>query len=278
MDRRLEQARQLAALYKRQMELLETKKGLEKEAFDLEIAAHNEQVDVENLERFSLNGAFLKLTGKYEGQLEEEQREARAARTKYEFAAARLEKVNAELSHIAQELPSFTGCGEALEAALTEKLGTVPCPEEKNLLRTLQSVLRNGELVEEAGEKLRDALDTVYSWMGAGRTMASVSGGLLQAEMAAQGRLNEYKGLLALLREELEMLGYELEKEAFQEFGKQYLTELFAEVLVSSRCGKIQEQLTRIHWRWKALEPQLKTHLMQAKIDFLEALCYVGEK
>lgn len=278
MDRRLEQAWQLAELYKRQMDLLETKKGLEMEVFDLKIAAHNEQVDVENLERFSLNGAFLKLTGKYEGQLEEEQREARAARAKYEFAAARLEKANAELSYIAQELPSFTGCGETLEAALTEKLGTVPCPEEKNLLQTLELALRNGELVEEAGEKLRDALDTVYSWMGAGRTVAGVSGGLLQAEMAAQGRLNEYKGLLILLRKELEMLGYELEKEAFWEFGEQYLTELFTEVLISSRCSKIQEQLTRIHWGWKALEPQLETRLMQARIDFLEALCRAGEK
>ena len=77
MTELIAKVQQLADLEQLQLELLPEQERLEKEVFDLKIAAHNAQVDAESLEGFSVSNTLLKIAGKYESQLEEAQRQAR---------------------------------------------------------------------------------------------------------------------------------------------------------------------------------------------------------
>lgn len=275
MTELIAKVRQKAALEEQQMELLQERKTLKKEVFDRKITAHNEQADVEAMEGFSVKGLLLQITGKREELLEEERREARTAKAQYELADARLEHVNAQLAQIAQALSDLDGCEEALSSALRE--GQYPCAEEEKRVRSLEAVLKDGICLQENGEKLQKALNTVLSWAGTNPVISGVSGGLQQAKAVAQGRLNEYMGLLEMLYGELTALGYSLDTQEGREFGRDYLLELFTEVLINSRCDKIEKFTLRIGWQWKALVPKLEGQLRSARIDWMNAMCRAGK-
>lgn len=266
-----------ALLEQQRMELLQEKKQLEKEVFDLKIAAHNEQVDVEALERFSVKGLLLKMTGKHEEMLETERREARTVKAKYDMAAARLERVCTQLAQIDRELPELAGCENALSAALTEKLGYVPCSEEAALVTSLEAVLEDGARLQEAGSALDYALNTALTWMGTNPSILPFSGKLQQAEAVAQEKLDIYLSMLAAFSQKLAEQGCTLDTLEFSPFGKSYLLDLSTDNLLDSRCSKVQQALTGIGWQWKTLLPRLDSRLHRARIDWLNALYHAGK-
>ena len=103
------------------MELESKLPAMDKELFALYIQAHNEQVDYENLNSFSLKNWFLDITGKKEALLDKERREAQAARLKHDTAKRQLDWVRQQLEESRGEIQDLLGCTaaywDALEAA-----------------------------------------------------------------------------------------------------------------------------------------------------------------
>lgn len=96
------------------------KETLEKSLFALKIAAHNEQVDVDLLNSFSIKNLYYELTGKKEALLEKESREARAARAEYDNAQFRLEQLCRQMESCEMEMDALSGCEDRYWQALMD--------------------------------------------------------------------------------------------------------------------------------------------------------------
>ena len=86
------------------------KEALSKELFSLKINAHNEQVDVDVLNMFSLKNVFYAMTGKKRDLLEKEHSEARAAKERYQNAAFHFEQLLRRIEADKAEYISLQGC------------------------------------------------------------------------------------------------------------------------------------------------------------------------
>lgn len=273
MTELLEKVRKKAVLEEQQLELQQEKKRLDKEVFDLKIAAHNEQADVAALEQFSIKGLFLQATGKKEEQLEKERMEARTAKAKYELAAARLANADIQLDQIAQALPELAGCENALSAALAEKLGQSPCPEEEQTVLGLEAALTAGISLQKAGEALQSALDTAMSWLGTQPTTTFVyADEMHQADVQLQSQFGAYLAQLETLSQALEPLGYSVNALPFREFGPNYLRGIYTDIMSINRFTKVQQALVQIGRQWNALAPQLDFQRSRARIVWMNAL------
>lgn len=106
-------------------ELKKQKKELAPKVKVLEIYAHNENVDVENLENKTLTSVFYDIIGKKEEKLEKERAEANEWILKRDTAKRELEDVNFEIEKYESELPSLENCEREYVEALDSKLDLI---------------------------------------------------------------------------------------------------------------------------------------------------------
>ena len=106
-------------------ELRKKKKILEPKVRMLEIYAHNENVDVENLENKTLTSVFYDIIGKKEEKLEKERAEANEWILKRDAAKRELEESNYEIEKYETELPSLENCEREYIEALDSKLDLI---------------------------------------------------------------------------------------------------------------------------------------------------------
>ena len=106
-------------------ELRKKKKILEPKVRMLEIYAHNENVDVENLENKTLTSVFYDIIGKKEEKLEKERAEANEWILKRDTAKRELEEANYEIEKYETELPSLENCEREYIEALDSKLDLI---------------------------------------------------------------------------------------------------------------------------------------------------------
>ena len=113
-------------------ELKKQKKELEPKFKRLEMYAHNEQIDVDNLEGKTLASFFYNVIGKKEEKLNKERAEAYAFAVKRDNAKRELDEVNAAITSCESELASLVNCEREYAVALDKKLDFIKSSGQKD--------------------------------------------------------------------------------------------------------------------------------------------------
>ena len=244
------------------LELLERKETLEAEGKRLDgevkalkIAAHNEQVDVENLKSPSIKGLILSITGKKQEKLEQEQAEARDAQQRYELAVAKQAAVQHKLRECTEELAALGDCEGSLRALIS-------FPEDPALTLLAESGAMLSQIREEI-TKLIAALgrmSSIGSFRGGavpGAVIAGMNDSLMASEGNAQRMLIEVKGDLKRLAGNLAVFGIEIETGSLEQFQDDYLMDLYTDAIITLRAEKVTVALRQMGFRLDAAKPKL---------------------
>lgn len=162
---------------------------------------HKEQDDVDKLEKGGLRSFLLSLTGEKEERLDQERREALAAKFQYDQAKSDLEYVENKLNSLIRERDGLRGSQERLEALWEEKSELVKAmggPQGQQLAeldRQLADLSHQQKELEEAisaGENAKRLLGQVQNDLDSARNWGTwdMLGGGLIATMAKYDRLD----------------------------------------------------------------------------------------
>lgn len=162
---------------------------------------HKEQDDVDKLEKGGLRSFLLSLTGEKEERLDQERREALAAKFQYDQAKSDLEYVENKLTDLIRERDGLRGSQERLEALWEEKSELVKAmggPQGQQLAeldRQLADLSHQQKELEEAisaGENAKRLLGQVQNDLDSARNWGTwdMLGGGLIATMAKYDRLD----------------------------------------------------------------------------------------
>ena len=160
-----------------------------------------EQDDVDKLEKGGLRSFLLSLTGEKEERLDQERREALAAKFQYDQAKSDLEYVENKLNSLIRERDGLRGSQERLEALWEEKSELVKAmggPQGQQLAeldRQLADLSHQQKELEEAisaGENAKRLLGQVQNDLDSARNWGTwdMLGGGLIATMAKYDRLD----------------------------------------------------------------------------------------
>lgn len=187
----------------------------------LEETFQEEQADVARLERRSLSALFYQAIGKMEEKLTKEQREAYAARMKYQAAAAELSGIEADLRRCQAELQALQGCEGQYTALLEEKTRAVKAAGgaaaaeilrlEARLAyldsqtRELQEAMAAGQDALGTADQILESLNSAEGW----GTWDLVGGGLL-TDLMKHGHLDDAQAAVSHLQSQLRRFKTEL--------------------------------------------------------------------
>ena len=152
-------------------ELEEQEKGL----FALKIDMHNQQVDVDLLNRFSLKNVFYNMTGKKEALLEKETSEARTAKEKYDRELFQIEQKKRKISEYRKEITSLNGCEDAYWRLLQdcrihadgedmEYVRAFLQQRVDELLSELDAAEAYGQMLVAEADKVLENISNVQDW------------------------------------------------------------------------------------------------------------------
>ena len=180
-----------------------------------------EQADVARLERRSLSALFYQAIGKMEEKLTKEQREAYAARMKYQAAAAELSGIEADLRRCQAELQALQSCEGQYAALLEEKTRAVKAAGgaaaaeilrlEARLAyldsqtRELQEAMAAGQDALGTTDQILESLNSAEGW----GTWDLVGGGLL-TDLMKHGHLDDAQDAVSHLQSQLRRFKTEL--------------------------------------------------------------------
>ena len=162
---------------------------------------HKEQDDVDKLEKGGLRSFLLSVIGEKEERLDQERREALAAKFQYDQAKSDLEYVENKLNSLIRERDGLRGSQERLEALWEEKSELVKAmggPQGQQLAeldRQLADLSHQQKELEEAisaGENAKRLLGQVQNDLDSARNWGTwdMLGGGLIATMAKYDRLD----------------------------------------------------------------------------------------
>ena len=187
----------------------------------LEETFQEEQADVARLERRSLSALFYQAIGKMEEKLTKEQREAYAARMKYQAAAAELTGIEADLHRCQAELQALQGCEGQYAALLEEKTRAVKAAggaaaaeilrlearlaQLDSQTRELQEAMAAGQDALSTADQILESLNSAEGW----GTWDLVGGGLL-TDLMKHSRLDDAQDAVSHLQSQLRRFKTEL--------------------------------------------------------------------
>lgn len=254
--------------------------GLISREAELRAVWSKESADVERLEKTSAASLFYAMLGKKEEKLEQEQREACAAKLKYDAAIQQLDDCRDRLAHIRAELSSlsrtdrsyaevFQCIQEELKAdpsyaakvcALEKALG-----EESSQLKEIREAVSAGEACSLQIRMIESSLSSAEGW----GTWDILGGGLL-SDMAKHTRLDEAQAeaerlqtLLSRFRTELAdvrvsaQLG-QVNVDGFLRFADYFFDGLIADWSVLSHIHDSQERVKQVKDQLSAALSQLR--------------------
>lgn len=190
-------------------------------ARELEQAFLNEQADVERLERRRLSALFYQTIGKIEEKYAKEQREAMAARMKYQAAALELSRIEADLSRCEAELQALKDCETQYALLLEEKTRAVKAAggaaaaevlrlegrlaDLDSQMRELQEAMAAGQDALANTDQILESLNSAEGW----GTWDLVGGGLL-TDLIKHGHLDDAQAAVSRLQSQLRRFKTEL--------------------------------------------------------------------
>lgn len=290
-------------------ELRKQRHDFQERIWKLRTVMEKEQLDVDKLEGRSLAAFFYNVTGKMDKKLDQERREAYAARVKYDGAARELAAVEADLVRCESELSSLKNCQEEYQAALEEKKNAVKSAggaaaeellEMEERLAVLSS--RKQELDEAvyAGQtalySVEQVLNNLDSAEGLG-TWDMFGGGLL-VDLAKHSHLDEAQAGIESLQSQLRSFKTELADvtvdaeaqvnvDGFLRFADYFFDGIFADWAVMNEINNAQEQVLQTKYqiesilsKLRAMEEDIRTQAarLEEKREKLVLESRIGER
>lgn len=280
-----------------QIEELYRQRG-ERQAKVEETAAifRKEQDDVDKLEKGGLRALLLSLTGDKEERLDQERREALAAKCQYEQARSDLDYLERKLSDLIREREGLLSAPSQLEdlweekAQLVKSMGgprgerlVVLDREQTELLhqqKELREAISAGENAKRLLGQVQDDLDSARSW----GTWDMLGGGLV-ATMAKHDRLDSAQSsiraaqrALSDFRTELADVGRlevpSIQIGEFATFADYFFDDIFSDWYVQSSIKKAQYGISEARMK---LTAALRT-LTAARQDLDERLAQLDRE
>ena len=251
-------------------ELKAEEQRLAKELTELETLVAQEQADVDKLTGFSLKGLALQLRGRKEEVLEQEQREARYAKSNFDHADLRLQGVRQQRKEIAFRLDELVDCEKELHQAITEKMRKDPFPEETAAIENLERVLVDAKQLRTMLPDVRREVDAYYTELGDLRKDIWSMMRRDKAAEVAQEALDPFVKLACDIGPRLNKLGYPAGLSRFAEFDSQYLTDaLFGR---SDRALTVLDELRIANINLDRVIPKMELQLQKMKLEFMRML------
>lgn len=286
LQEQIARKKQLTAM---ESELIRQRDSLSERVRELNEIRLAEQADVDRLEGRSLAAFYYNVIGKMDQKLDQERREAYAARVKYDAAAGELEAVRRELDRCQAELVQLRDCEQQYQKVLRQKAAAVKSAggadaEEilklearivslKSQEKELREAISAGTAARYTADDIMSALDSAEGW----GTWDLFGGGLI-ADLAKHGELDEAQSMIEQLQSQLRRFKTELADvtvradfqvnvDGFLRFADYFFDGLFADWAVMDRIGRAKEQVdrtvTQIAGVLRQLEGRLRTSELQ---------------
>ncbi len=224
-----------------------------------------EQADVDRLEGATLVSIIARITGKLDEKLDQERREAYAAKAKYDAAVGELEAVKLDLERYGKEYSRLKNSERLYEQVLQQKTEAVKQTggaaaeqifqlEEQigylnNQKRELREAVSAGSTALNTTKEILRELDEAEGW----GTIDLIGGGLL-TDLAKHGHLDKAQNELEQLQSQLRRFKTELADvtiqadmkiniEGFLLFSDYFFDGLFADWAVLDKIGQSQRQV-----------------------------------
>ena len=211
-----------ASLEAKLNELHTQRRTYDREVISLRVAFRKEQEDVEKLEGRSLANYFFKVVGKLDDKLDQERREAYAAKVKLDAAERELAGIESDMQEIQSQLSEIRIAEAQYQDALEQKRlslrasGTETADQiielEQKIAameaqkREIREAMNAGYSAQATADRILSELESADGW----NTWDMFGGGGIITHMAKHGHLDEAQELVSELQSKLRRFKTEL--------------------------------------------------------------------
>lgn len=231
----------------------------------LDQMAMKEEADVARLEGRSLAAFFYNVVGKMDEKLDQERREAYAARVKYDAAVRELHAVELDLSGCDEELMTLSLCEEHFRMCLEEKAAAIKAcgsPGGFEILRletclqTLECQMKELNEAVDAGNSALFTAKNIQAFLDNAQEMGTwdLFGGGQLADAGGHDHLDDAQSMVEKLQIQLRRLRTELTDvnidadiqiriEGFSRFADVFFDGLFADWTLMDQIQQARDQI-----------------------------------
>lgn len=255
------------ALEAKLQELQNQRREYDREVISLRVAFHQEQEDVEKLEGRSLANYFYQVIGKLDDKLDQERKEAYAAKVKLDAAERELAGIEADIQEIQSQLSEIriaeVQYKEELEKkrAMLKASGTPAADQiieiEQKIValdaqkREIKEAISAGYSARSTADRILSELESADGW----NTWDLIGGGGIITHMAKHSHLDEAQDLVQELQSKLRRFKTELADikiianlqvnvDGFLRFADYFFDGLFADWAVGDRISRSQSSVS----------------------------------
>ncbi len=265
-------------------ELQAQRRNYERDVISLRVVYRDEQEDVQKLEGRSLANYFFQVIGKLDEKLNEQRREAYAAKVKLDAAEQELAGIARDMEEIQSQLGEIRIAQTLYQEELEKKrriLKASGSSAEEQILETEQKIgtleaqkqeireaISAGSRARRTADRILSELDSADGW----NTWDLIGGGGIITHMAKHGHLDSAQDLVQQLQSELRRFKTELADiqiradlqvsiDGFLRFADYFFDGLFADWAVGDKIAQSQNsvqntkgQITRMLDRLSSME------------------------
>ena len=283
-------------------ELQNQRREYDREVISLRVAFRKEQEDVEKLEGRSLANYFFQVVGKLDEKLDQERKEAYAAKVKLDAAERELAGIESDISEIRQQITDVLVAEARYKEALERKQrqlkesGTLFADQILSLedrISTLQAQKQEITEAISAGISARSTADRILSELKDAddwNTWDMFAGGGIITHMAKHSHLDSAQDLVSELQSKLRRFKTELADiqitanmqvnvDGFLRFADYFFDGLFADWAVGDRINQsmnsvssTKSQISRTLDKLSSMEKAADSEISRLKLQLEELI------
>lgn len=250
-------------------DLRDQRRVFDRKVVELRVEHRSEQNDVDKLEGRSLANYFYQIIGKLDEKIDEERKQAYAAKVKLDAAQRELAAVDWEIQEIQSQLQELVGCEAAYLAALESKRNAVKAsgtPVASQILEIEERIV----FLENQKKEIREAVSAGQSALGTADSVLSeledadgwntwdlIGGGGIITHMAKHGHLDDaqekveqLQGKLRRFKTELADINIQADMQVnidgFLRFADYFFDGLFADWAVGDKISESQSSVQEV--------------------------------
>ena len=260
------------ALEAKLRELQNQRREYDREVISLRVAFRKEQEDVEKLEGRSLANYFFQVVGKLDEKLDQERREAYAAKVKLDAAERELAGIESDIAEIQTQLNEIRVAEAQYKEELEKKRAVLKASgtaaadqiiEIEQKIAALEAQKREIKEAISAGYSARSTADRILSELESAdgwNTWDMFGGGGIITHMAKHGHLDDaqanimaLQGMLRKFKTELADINIQanmqVNVDGFLRFADYFFDGLFADWAVGDRISESQSSVMSVRYK-----------------------------
>ena len=279
------------------LELLTQRREYDREVISLRVAFRKEQEDVDKLEGRSLANYFFQVVGKLDDKLDQERKEAYAAKVKLDAAERELAGIESDISEIRQQITDVLVAEARYKEALERKQrqlkesGTLFTEQIFSLEERISALQAQKQEITEAisaGISARSTADRILSELKDAddwNTWDMFAGGGIITHMAKHSHLDSAQDLVSELQSKLRRFKTELADiqitanmqvnvDGFLRFADYFFDGLFADWAVGDRINQsmnsvssTKSQISRTLDKLSSMEKAADSEISRLKLQ-----------